>query len=238
MTLKKLLIFNFLKFFKKSLFINLRFFSLFFLLSTFSVSADSIFLKKAEKALEKGDYLKAIELTTDSIKNIFNTEAYFLRAIAKRYQSKKIIKNNNNKTTRISVDLLYDAISDYQEYINSNPNSYNAYLNMGNIKHDLGDLDGAHADYSKAIELNPKFALAYRNRGNLGYHIGSLSSPCKDFFRAAELGDYYAKLHISENHCKPACLIGSVGFYNDKKEFITCPDWEKRIKLREIWNDN
>ena len=79
------------------------------------------------------------------------------------------------------------AIKLYSQAIEYNPNYSDAYNNRGNLKKELGDIDGAMADYNKAIELDPNSDLCLSNRGNLKADIKDYSGAIADYDRAIEL---------------------------------------------------
>jgi len=57
--------------------------------------------------------------------------------------------------------------------------SAETYFSRGNVKHDLGDFQGAIEAYDNAIRLNPDAAAAYGNRGvaksDLGQHVAAIA---------------------------------------------------------------
>ncbi len=93
----------------------------------------------------------------------------------------------------IALGLMYtdstpeQAIADYTEAIELDPDNAMAYNNRGLVYYNLGDLEQAIRDYTKAIELDSKFALAYSNRGFAYYHSGDLEQAISDFNKAIEL---------------------------------------------------
>jgi len=85
-----------------------------------------------------------------------------------------------------------EAISDFNEAIEINPQYSQAYLNRGYSKHHLGDYYGAISDFNKAIEINPYNGLTYSNRGiSKGIGFKDDEGACDDFKKAALLGDNY-----------------------------------------------
>ncbi len=54
------------------------------------------------------------------------------------------------------------ALCDYT--ISVSPRAYSFYHHRGNLRREMGDLDGAYADYTQAIDLCPNYAGAYSNR--------------------------------------------------------------------------
>ena len=87
---------------------------------------------------------------------------------------------------------FFEAISDFNEAIEINPQYSKAYLNRGYSKHHLGDYYGAISDFNKAIEINPNNGLTYSNRGiSKGIGFKDDEGACDDFKKAAFLGDKY-----------------------------------------------
>jgi len=207
-------------------------FSVIFFSSFFPIFAESSNLKKAMLFLQEGNNIKAIELATESIEKNLNPNALFLRAHAKRNLSKKLIENKSYDNQKISINLLYDAISDYQKYIELEPTSFEAYLNMGNVKYDLADYEGALNDYNKAIKINPKFALAYRNRGNVKAELRG--SFCPDYILAAEHGDKLVQSYLEKNslRCDPRCEYA--GWFESEKGKVLCPSFLKRYEFHQM----
>jgi tetratricopeptide (TPR) repeat protein len=71
-----------------------------------------------------------------------------------------------------------EAVSSYQESINSNPSYYLAFRGLGNYYLKNNDFQNAELYYSKAIEVNPlRFGPIYKNRAiarmELGDKVGS-----------------------------------------------------------------
>ena len=62
--------------------------------------------------------------------------------------------------------------------IEINPKCANAFLNLGNLQHQLGFPDKAQADYETALSLNPEFPGALSNLGNLLYEKNDFEEAC------------------------------------------------------------
>ena len=66
------------------------------------------------------------------------------------------------------------------------------YNDLGLVKENLGDLEGALLNYNKAVEINyPKDEnyIYYYNRGYIREELGDKESACKDYKYAASIGD-------------------------------------------------
>ena len=68
------------------------------------------------------------------------------------------------------------AIVDYDQAIQLNPDDPIAFSNRGNAYKSKGNIDRAIADFSEAIKLDPKFAEAYANRGLLKLKRGDAAA--------------------------------------------------------------
>ena len=80
-----------------------------------------------------------------------------------------------------------EAIADFNEAIQINPQDAKAYTNRGNAKVALDQHDDAIADYDQAIRIHPQFAEAYSNRGNLYREMGAYEKARTNLQRALEL---------------------------------------------------
>ena len=59
---------------------------------------------------------------------------------------------------------FHEAIADYSQAIEINPNYAKAYDNRGIARSSIGEYDASIADHSKAIGINPSLVDAYLNR--------------------------------------------------------------------------
>jgi tetratricopeptide (TPR) repeat protein len=83
----------------------------------------------------------------------------------------------------------YDlALEDFNKVINLNSNSYEAFLNRGNIYIKEKKYDEAINNYKQALVLKPDYALAYYNKGLAEYDLGNKDAACTDLKQAASLG--------------------------------------------------
>ena len=74
----------------------------------------------------------------------------------------EIIKEHFNRGLRYSFSKNYDgAIKEFQEVLKLDPNSAEAYNNIGFAYFDKGDINNAIIQHKKALEINPDFANAY-----------------------------------------------------------------------------
>jgi len=82
---------------------------------------------------------------------------------------------------------LDEAIIDYSQAIEINPNDSNAYFRRGAAKRINGDWKGAIADYSVGIELDPNNVSAYYNRAIAKRIEGDYRGAKDDYTRVIEL---------------------------------------------------
>ncbi len=75
----------------------------------------------------------------------------------------------------------------YSEAIRLKPDYVLAFLNRGNVRSELGDLDEALADYNEAIRLKPHDAFALYNRGMAYSDRGSMDRALMDYDEAIRL---------------------------------------------------
>jgi serine/threonine-protein kinase len=61
------------------------------------------------------------------------------------------------------------ALAAYDRYLAARRDNPSAWLNRGDARKDLGNIDGAIADYTAALTVKPDFLWALRNRGYLLY---------------------------------------------------------------------
>jgi DNA-binding helix-hairpin-helix protein with protein kinase domain len=91
-----------------------------------------------------------------------------------------------------------DAIENFSQAIQQNPQYAKAYVNRGNAHYNLKEYESALADFSKALEINPKEVKAYVNRGNVRYMMAEYSSdPDSQYHKA--IVDYNNALRINPN---------------------------------------
>lgn len=73
------------------------------------------------------------------------------------------------------------AIERYNDAIELDPNSLDAFMGRGLSYYYLSDYEPAIADYSQVIELDPQEINAYYNRGLANLEFGNLDSALNDF---------------------------------------------------------
>lgn len=99
--------------------------------------------------------------------------------------------------TNLEAGNYEQAITDFSQAIELQPDLAEAYNNRGIAYAGSGDLQQAIADYSKAIELQPGFAEAHYNRGNAYAGSGDFGQALADFNKAIELQPDYAEAYTN-----------------------------------------
>lgn len=91
------------------------------------------------------------------------------------------------------------AISDYSEAIDLNPNFYQAYINRGALYDNyLQDYNKAIADYNQAINLNPENSFVYyTNRGNSYRALGDYEQAISDYEQAISINSNFEHTYNS-----------------------------------------
>ena len=75
-----------------------------------------------------------------------------------------------------------EAIAQLEKVLQIKPDYADAWVELGNIRHELGALDRAEADYRRALEFNPALEGVYYNLGNIAMHRGNLVA-ASEFYR-------------------------------------------------------
>ena len=93
-----------------------------------------------------------------------------------------------NRGVELQEEGNYEqAILEYTNAIELDPNFADAYYNRGIAYKNKGEFDNAIADYSRAIELDPNHTWAYYNRGNAYILKGEFDNAIADFNKVIEV---------------------------------------------------
>lgn len=146
-----------------------------------------LYFKKYQLAFM--NYREAISLTNA-------TDVKSKNNLSLLYKKKGIcnLKSNN----------LKEAVEDFTNSINFNPDNYEAYHLRSKSLRKLGKFDLALQDANKAIELFSEYAEAYNNRGCIYYMTNRPDEAIKDLTKAIELkpeygGAYYNRSLVYSN---------------------------------------
>jgi len=93
----------------------------------------------------------------------------------------------NQANTHYEKQELDQALEDYNQAIQLNPDLAKAYSNRGAVYGKQGKLEKALEDFNQAIQLNPDLAEAYRNRGIIYKKQGNQEKAIQDLEKAASL---------------------------------------------------
>lgn len=131
----------------------------------------SLWVKRAEAQLKRGDAKSAIEDATEAIRiDPRMPAAYAARARVRR-----------------TLGDAAGALADLDRALELDPAQPGTYQERGLTRALLGDLDGAIADLTRAIELDPKMPEPYANRGSIRHLRGDTEAAIADLERALEL---------------------------------------------------
>jgi tetratricopeptide (TPR) repeat protein len=79
------------------------------------------------------------------------------------------------------------AMADYRKVAELNPKDYLAYLALGNLLNDKGDLTKAVASFDKALRLNPNSFSSHLDRGLAYVGLGEHEKAMADFTRVIQI---------------------------------------------------
>lgn len=90
-----------------------------------------------------------------------------------------------------------EAIADYTQAIEIDPNYADAYYNRGIAHRKVGDTQAAIADYTQAIKIDPNDAKVYHNRGIARSALEDYQGAIADHTQALEIAPNFT----SSRHC-------------------------------------
>lgn len=114
-----------------------------------------------------GHFQKAIQLDP----TLVNAKIY----LATAYQSQFI----PGAPTPDNMNMANQALAEYQQVLDQDPNNANAVVGMARLNYDMGNLDQAQADYQRALTISPMDPDAYYTLGAIAYqktHKGILAA--------------------------------------------------------------
>ncbi|MDE0397635.1 MAG: tetratricopeptide repeat protein [Candidatus Poribacteria bacterium] len=115
-----------------------------------------------------------------------------------------------------------NAIEVYDTVIRLTPDFADAYINRGDVRKKLGDLEEAIKDYDTAIRLGDDYAYVYFNRGIAKANVGDKKGAIKDYDRAIRFDPAYFDAYFNRGNVK-----SNLG---DKKGAIE--DYDTVIRLK------
>jgi len=136
---------------------------------------------------------------------------------------------------------LKKAIRDFEnvlKYALVKKENWKVYDNLGSVKGDLGDIDGAINDYTTSIQLNPRNRFSYLNRGvfylnNYANKIYMDDPKKRDKYLKMALDDFNNALKYSSDSAEKIQLYNNLGntcfSLNDFAGAIA--NWDSSIQL-------
>ena len=130
------------------------------------------FYEKGVKASGQGKMIDAVEHFTAAIYQVPNVSKLF------HHRADAYAKSEQHSA----------AITDYDTAVRINPEYPDTYLDRGNSRYAIGDLEKAVKDFSEAIRLNNSWAEAYANRAVVYAEQGNTARSDQDAEKARLLG--------------------------------------------------
>ncbi|MBD6616234.1 tetratricopeptide repeat protein [Komarekiella sp. 'clone 1'] len=127
-----------------------------------------------------------------------------------------------------------NAITNYNQALQLNPNNADLYYRRGLAHYQLGDYEGASADYSQAIQRNLHDAKSYNKRGLALYQLGRFEEAIDDYTQAIRINPNVAIAY--KNRAEARSHIGdNQGAIEDYTQAIKInPDYADAYKNRGI----
>jgi tetratricopeptide (TPR) repeat protein len=117
--------------------------------------------------------------------------------------------------------LYENAISDFSNAIQLDPNYAAAYNERGIAYYDQGKFDKAISDYNEAIRLDPNNAGAYNNRGDVYDDQGKFDEAIRDYNKAIRLNPNDADAYDNRG----------IAYWKQRKFDKAIIDYNKAIRL-------
>lgn len=80
-----------------------------------------------------------------------------------------------------------EASWSYEKLVSENPRDFDAWNNLGNARHDSGDLEGALQAFQQARQIDPKSSLLFLNMGRVLLSLDRHEDACLTFEEAVKL---------------------------------------------------
>ena len=129
------------------------------------------------------DFTESIRLKEELIRSITENPA-IVRRIKKEIARTYVYRGAARYWKKNDFD---NAITDYTNAIELDPEYADAYNHRGISHFSNGDIDNAISDYTKAIELDQEFTEAYKDRATAYFGNGDFDKAITDYTKAIQL---------------------------------------------------
>ncbi len=116
------------------------------------------------------------------------------------------------------------ALADFRMAVTLRPTSAEAYCELGNVRHALGDAQGGLADTTQAITIDPEYACAYYTRGRINVTLQRYPEAIADLTR-------YIALAPPGGRIADAYIERGVAYANSGKVETAVEDYTHAIAL-------
>ncbi len=116
----------------------------------------------------------------------------------------------------VQLGNFEDAVNDFTQAINTDPNFADAYYNRGLVLGRLEKHEQAISDFTQALTLNPKNINAFADRGVAYGSLGQHALAISDFTQAITLNPNFASAYYNR----------AVGYFVEKK----CEEARKDVR--------
>ncbi len=121
----------------------------------------------------------------------------------RRNKDPRFLHNRGKLYAQIDIDIGIDndervrlALSDFDEALRLDPELFDAFIERGNLRCNLGQRQEGIEDYSRAIEIKPS-ASAYFNRGNVHRQLREFDEAISDYEEAKRLNPKHSKVYAN-----------------------------------------
>ena len=157
-------------------------------------------VKKLVSIVNKGDYLKAIEMAEAFLKN--NPDEYFVWNIL--------------GISFATIGKTKEAIEVFKKVISLNHNFIEGYLNLGRALNTIGDFEQAIEIYNRILSINPTCINALFSIGDINYGKGNFELAIESYYKVLSIkpDNVEAINNIGTSFKNLKRLTESINFYN------------------------
>ena len=124
-------------------------------------------------------------------------------------------------TIQKDLGKLSEAELSLRKSIELNPDSANAYSNLGNVLRELKKFNDAEISLRKAIEIDPNSIIGYANLGNMLKTIGRVKEAKILLIKTIEINPEFVKPYYSLSRLKYESSDKTWRDYLFSKKFLT-----------------